>query len=79
MTQLDLFTWVDSENLKSDLGGRCPWCLEHDNWITTDIYMNDLQACYINLECQTAMSDDDGNFVEICKATKEIRDEDYGY
>ncbi len=69
--QLDLFQWRNLEGQKTDEPGRCPTCLESDNWIPTySDYQNTLY--FIEYTCQTVLSFEDGELEGRCLDTKEI-------
>lgn len=68
--QLDLFNWSNKQRLLTDLGGRCGYCLESENWLTIDSVKGRDLAVY-ELECQTVESYEDGEYAGFCKNTKE--------
>lgn len=71
MTQLDLFKWTQKESLLIDLGGRCSYCLESENWLVVNKTEDENYVQY-DLECQTTTSFDDGEFAGLCKHTHEL-------
>lgn len=72
MSQLNLLDWAHEQSLLNDLGGRCAYCLESDNWLTTDEYSDEDHNRYYQLECQTVTIDSNGEFDDLCKNHKEL-------
>lgn len=69
--QLSLLEWSEKQKLLTDLGGRCSYCLEHDNWLMTDRW-EDEEHNYYTLQCQTVMKTEDGDFNGLCGNTEEL-------
>lgn len=72
MTQLGLFAWAKKEGLLHDLGGRCPYCLEYENWLTIDRFLNDEHREELTIQCQTVRVHENGDYDDLCKNTIEI-------
>lgn len=75
--QLDLFDWARDQVALTDVGGKCSYCHEEDQWLVkwTGISATDRYHYTesIEVECQAPRYDpDDLLFVEICKNTKTV-------
>ncbi len=59
--------------LLHEMGGRCAYCIEEDNWITTDRFVNDEGAEELKIKCLTTRYHEDGTIYE-CGNTLELVD-----
>ncbi len=62
----------------SDIGGRCPWCHESDNWLITHVELDEYIYGYIlytEVVCKTPrICPDVGDAIEICNYEKTIEE-----
>ncbi len=79
--QLDLFEWSTTHSAFTDLGGRCGWCLEYNNWLVVsedEDYdcSQRIHRTYTELQCQTPnYYDDTLLFAGLCHKTKTVETE----